>query len=175
MPHPWLRPEVDAARIRHSAEDAAAEPLHWRTSVFQTVDRRAIRVGTASMQRLAAAHDLVLVHPLMDDTFVTRYAAAAGRIGFPTRASAMLSVFGELLPEAVLRRVSKAYFNASRFGPHARAFAGTWDGTGVDPDLVDPERLRAEWLSDEPHAATGSLLQQAWLAARPSERAGDAT
>lgn len=170
MPHPWLRPQVDEERIRLFATDMAVAPLDWRTAVFRTIDRRAIRVGTATMQRVAAAHDARLTHPLMDDEFVARYAARAGRIGFPSRATAMMSVFAELLPDAALRRVSKAYFNASRFGPHARAFATSWDGSGVDYDLVDPERLRAEWLADEPHGGTGSLLEQAWLAGHCARR-----
>jgi len=54
------------------------------------------------------------------------------------------------------------------FTEHTREFAWQWDGRGVDPDLVDPEALRANWLSDFPHAPSMALLQQAWLASQNS-------
>jgi asparagine synthase (glutamine-hydrolysing) len=63
----------------------------------------------------------------------------------------------------VVARRDKAAFNCSRFGPVSREFARTWDGRGVDEGLVDPEALRAAWLSEVPPPATALLLQQAWL------------
>ena len=50
-------------------------------------------------------------------------------------------------------------------------FAREWDGTGSNPDLVDPDRLRDEWLSPEPSAQTALLLQAAWLATHSSSAA----
>ena len=52
------------------------------------------------------------------------------------------------------------------FTRYTREFARTWNGTGVDTDLVDAEALRENWLSPTPHAPSMTLLQQAWLAAR---------
>lgn len=160
----WLRPEADALRIQLGAEDHANIPLDWRTAVYRTVDGRAVRIGVQSLRWAAALHDVSLVNPLMNDAFLTSFARHGGRTGYASRARAMAAVFGDLLPAEVLRRVSKATFNASRFGRHAREFARSWDGTGVDHAMVDPDCLREEWLAAEPHAMTASLLQQAWLA-----------
>jgi asparagine synthase (glutamine-hydrolysing) len=63
----------------------------------------------------------------------------------------------------VLSRRSKATFNHQFFGPATRAFADAWDGSGVDHDVVDADRLRQEWLADCPDGRTMGLLQEAWL------------
>jgi asparagine synthase (glutamine-hydrolysing) len=73
-------------------------------------------------------------------------------------------VAGDLLPPAVTTRTTKAVFTSGVFREPSRAFARTWDGTGVDPTLVDPELLRATWLAPEPDARSFLLLHQAWLA-----------
>ena len=76
----------------------------------------------------------------------------------------MLAVFGGLLPGAVCARGSKASFNRAYLGSATRDFASAWDGSGVDPELVDVDALRAAWLSGFPPGPTSLLLQQAWLA-----------
>jgi asparagine synthase (glutamine-hydrolysing) len=64
----------------------------------------------------------------------------------------------------VLERTTKALFANAVFTRRTREFARTWNGSGVDTDLVDPDILRETWLSSDPHAPSMSLLQQAWLA-----------
>ena len=76
----------------------------------------------------------------------------------------MLALFSDVLPPAVLGRTTKASFNLVNAGAATREFARTWDGSGVDEELVDVERLRSVWLSDEPTMAAGVLLHCAWLA-----------
>ena len=83
-----------------------------------------------------------------------------------SRAEAMRRLFGDLLPPQVLRRQSKAYFNTALFGAASRAFARDWRGGGLDPRLVDEERLRREWLQPVPHAGCFALLQAAWMTAQ---------
>jgi len=39
-------------------------------------------------------------------------------------------------------------------------------GTGIDPELVDPDALRAAWSGPSPSLAAGTLLQDAWLSAQ---------
>jgi hypothetical protein len=58
------------------------------------------------------------------------------------------------------------------FTRYTREFARTWDGTGVDTDLVDPVALRENWLSPTPHAPSMTLLQQAWLSRPDTLTAG---
>jgi hypothetical protein len=52
------------------------------------------------------------------------------------------------------------------WGPGARAFASSWDGRGLDEALVDPVRLREEWLAPRPNARSITSLHQAWLASQ---------
>lgn len=168
---PWLRPATAAEYARRSVAEEAAEPLDYRAATWRTRHRRAVRVGLHTLDLLAARHDVALVHPLLDLEVVGAYLGAVPRLGPVSRTAAMRLLFADLLPDEVLRRRDKAAFNAAAVHRHARAFAAAWDGSGVAPDLVDPERLRAEWLSPLPHAASLALLQQAWLAG-PGRRPG---
>lgn len=40
-------------------------------------------------------------------------------------------------------------------------FVARWDGSGVDPELVDIEALRAEWEREPPYPQSYVLLQRA--------------
>jgi hypothetical protein len=77
-----------------------------------------------------------------------------------------------LAPE-LARRTSKASFDPVFWGPRSRAFAASWDGSGVDPGLVDETALRREWARPDPHAASCHLLQAAWLASAEREERVD--
>ena len=91
---------------------------------------------------------------------------AGGATGFPTRTMAMRELFGALLPDALLARETKAAFSAPVWGPKARSFASDWSGEGVDPDEVDVDAVRREWLSEKPDGRTILILHSAWLACR---------
>jgi hypothetical protein len=163
---PWLR---DAARRRHSALarlDAAADPLRWDTSVRAVPQWRASNVGHQTLRAVARGRGVELVEPLGDRGFVESLARAGGARGLGSRTAAMRLVAGGLLPDDVLGRRSKARFNGAVFGTHTRAFLRSWDGRGLDEDLVDVGRLRQEWSADTISAASTMLLQQAWLAAQ---------
>jgi hypothetical protein len=75
----------------------------------------------------------------------------------------MEDLVGDLLPSPVLRRSTKASFTEVLWGEAARKLAAEWDGTGVEDDLVDADRLRAIWSSPEPDTQTLTLLQRVWL------------
>ena len=77
---------------------------------------------------------------------------------------------GDLLPDAILARASKASFNDAFWSEHAQRFADQWSGEGVDPELVDVDKLHALWGSDERKVLTFPLLQQAWLAENVSKK-----
>jgi asparagine synthase (glutamine-hydrolysing) len=81
----------------------------------------------------------------------------------------MTALFGHLLPATLLERHTKAAFNDAFFNAHSREFAATWDGTGLDPDLVDAEHLRETWLAESVDARSLSVLQGAWAARRMPE------
>jgi asparagine synthase (glutamine-hydrolysing) len=77
----------------------------------------------------------------------------------------MRTLFPELLPPELLARPDKAAFGQVAWGPHSRAFAAGWDGSGLDPDLVDLDALRRAWPEAERDGRLLTVLQAAWLAA----------
>jgi asparagine synthase (glutamine-hydrolysing) len=164
---PWLGPALRGSARRESARGLSDRPLRWDRSVWAAMAPRAVLIGSRTRAAAARYHDCELVDPLGSVPFVASYAAFGGRWGGLSRTAATRLLAGELLPEAISRRRGKASFNASRFNAFSREFARSWNGLGVDENLVDPVALRAAWLADEPPASTAMLLQQAWLAGAP--------
>lgn len=161
---PWLRPPARQDARKVLAREAADRPLRWDSSVASALDTRAATIGNQTRETVAAASGCRLVEPLRDPAFVASYAAFGGRWSGLSRTAGTRLLAAGLLPDAVTGRQTKAAFNGSRFGRLSQAFARSWDGTGVDAELVDPDALRAAWLSDQAPALTAMLLQQAWLA-----------
>jgi asparagine synthase (glutamine-hydrolysing) len=77
-----------------------------------------------------------------------------------------------VLPVELLERTTKACFDTAFWTDRSREFAASWDGAGIDPSIVDPERLRDEWSGPEPDAHTYLLLQALWLRAHESTKNG---
>ena len=161
----WLTPLAQASLRELLVSDAMAEPLPWRDSIVSLLRRRGARTGLHNLAAAAAAFNTTVVDPLLDPGFVFALAQLGGFLGFSSRSEATMALFGHLLPEAVIRRHEKVYFNRVLFSESSKRFAASWEGDGVDTDLVIPERLRIVWESDQPHAASAALLQAAWLEA----------
>jgi asparagine synthase (glutamine-hydrolysing) len=162
--HRWLRPAAFEHHVRLAAADVAAEPFRYGAATTSIPRRRAFATIVHNHAAAAAEYGVRATDPLLDHRFVAALARAGGLTGFPGRTATMLALFSDVLPQAVLRRETKASFNHAHAGAATRAFARTWDGRGVDHELVDAERLRSVWVSDEPTMATGVLLHSAWLA-----------
>jgi asparagine synthetase B (glutamine-hydrolysing) len=165
---PWLRPEAASEVATRLAGQRASEPLDWRKSLSWYIGTKRVRMSRASTAALALSHGVAEMCPLLDARFVSAWAAAGGSLGFASRRDAMAYLAGDLLPEPVLSRRAKASFNAAYFTDIARAFVASWDGSGVDQELVDVEALLAEWSEPNPSALSFGLLQEAWLASQPS-------
>ncbi len=161
---PWLRPDARREIDARFAADRASEPVRWDRRVEWYARRRYLHVGVHNFAILGAEHDTLVCHPLLDRGFLAALAAEGGRGGYGDRSAAMRCLFGDLLPDAVLTRTSKAEFGAAFWGPAAREFAATWDGSGLDEELVDVDALRAVWSEENPPLHTATLMQQAWLA-----------
>ena len=160
---PWLRPDTRERHHRLAARDLAGEPLTTPRSLEWLLTRRVAAVASHNYGVLAAEHGLTLTEPLLDPAFVRALARTAGTWGYESRTAAMRDLVGDLLPAEIVGRRSKAYFNRAFMGEQTRAFAETWDGSGLDPDLIEAEVLRDEWLSDFPSAISTPLLHAAWL------------
>jgi asparagine synthase (glutamine-hydrolysing) len=160
----WLRPAAFERHVRLAAADASAEPLTYGAATRSIARRRSFATISHNHAVAAAEYGVRALDPLLDDRFVAALARAGGPLGFTGRTATMQALFSDVLPQAVLGRTTKASFNRAHAGDATREFARTWDGSGVDEDLVDVDRLRDVWLSDEPTMATGVLLHSAWLA-----------
>jgi asparagine synthase (glutamine-hydrolysing) len=162
---PWLREPVEALLARRDAEDeVVTSALHAGRHGWQLTTRRCVRRGYETMRTLGLEIGVEYLQTFGEPQFVAAVAQAAGFWGWTGRTAAMRALFGDLLPRPVLERRTKAVFTRAVFTEHTRAFARGWTGEGIDPSLVDPDVLRANWLSDSPHAPSMALLQQAWLA-----------
>jgi hypothetical protein len=160
----WLTPAVRSDVLDALARDAASEPWDWRNARKRFLRRRMVVQGFATMDQVAEREGIRLLHPLIDKDFVDALCGYGGFWGLPSRTAAMRLLAGDLLPEAILARSTKAYFNNVYAGDHVRAFARGWDGSGVDTELVDVGRLKVAWLSDPVPAPSLAPLQLALLA-----------
>ena len=159
------------------------EPLRWKTRYRHLADSGYLEICLDSLGVLAGDYDVALAHPFQDTAFLAALAALPRGERPRTRTEAMRMLVGDLLPEPVLSRSTKARFDNVFWTEHARELVADWDGEGVDPEIVDIDRLRAEWASEPPEAHTFTLLQSVWLtraraagqlpaAATPSRAAG---
>lgn len=160
---PWLRPDaaaaVDRARLRAQAElpvrpEAAVVAGWWRA--------RYRAVATDSLTHVAQDGGAVAVHPFTAPAFLAALATEQRERLPRSRAEALRGLVGDLVPDVVVTRRSKAEFGGAFWGPGARAAAASWDGGGVDPAVVDPDGLAATWRSDRPDGRTFTLLQHVW-------------
>jgi hypothetical protein len=171
---PWLRPGVARRHRRLLAADEASEPLSWDRSIWWVRHRRAVEAVVTNYEALGTEFGVRVGHPLLEEGFLAALARFGGRWGFAGRTALMRILFSDVLPDEVLRRSSKASFDRAYMGAPTREFARDWDGSGVDTALVEPEALRAAWLSDHPSTLSGTLLQQAWLATQGVSMGGTA-
>ncbi|WP_211223173.1 asparagine synthase-related protein [Propionicicella superfundia] len=159
---PWIRP---AARPDVLAGLAATRgPLRWDRSRRGVLRQRSVELVDANSVVAAKLAGATLCHPLLNPFFVDSLAEDGGAWGFRGRTDVFRHLFADLLPDAILARTSKAAFNSSRWGDDERDFAVGWTGEGVDPTVVDPGPLRAEWLKERPHPVASFLVHDAWLA-----------
>lgn len=161
---PWLSSRALDALAQETVD--ARGPLRWDAAKRALLERRSTVLALHNTVAGAAELGVTLSHPLADQAFVEALASDGGARGFRGRTDTFRRLGADLLPEAVLARTTKARFNSSRWGDRERDFALSWDGTGVDPELVDVERLRREWLGS-PLPASRFLVHVAWLAASP--------
>ena len=163
---PWLRPEVEAALTFQISDWRARTPIGWGAAVGWWWRSRYRTVLAASMATLAAGSGTQIVHPFMEPSVVGAAARHFGARGPADRSEAMRALFSDLLPDAVLTRRSKGFFDEAFVSEPSREFAARWDGSGVDTSLVDPERLAEVWRAEHPDPRSLLLMQAAWLARR---------
>ncbi len=163
---PWLRDRALRLVRAIDAAETASEPRRLAERMAWWRGLRYLRVAIAPLDALAAAGDVQVRHPLFGRELWGAVASLAAPHGFAGRSSAMRLLFGELLPDEILARRSKAHFDEAFWNQRSRAFALAWDGTGVPEEWVDRDALAQHWRGEHPAAQSFTLLQAAWLASR---------
>ncbi len=165
----WLTPAAQAEIGAALAGEAASEPLGWRRRFGWLLGLRYLDIGTRSLSMLARDWDVEMHHPFLDRTFVGALAALPRGRRFAGRTEALSELFASVLPAGLESRSSKAAFAETLWGARSRAFASSWDGSGVDPGIVDVDALRRRWQVDG-EAGPHTLLQALWLERQDAER-----
>ena len=165
LPIPWLTEEGRREHARYVGTVFAEWRRSWAEQVEYVVNSRARELSGALFACLAGERDALLVEPFFDPRFAAALVAEAPADGFAGRSVALQHLFGHLLPPETIERSTKATFTEVFFGPHARAHARAWDGTGLPPGLVDPDALRAVWARERPDMRSFTPLQATLLAA----------
>jgi asparagine synthetase B (glutamine-hydrolysing) len=161
--------EVNARWFAHYA----AEPVRWDLWVAWLARLRALALEVSTLDILGRDCRATVANPLLDHRFLAALARMGGRAGCGDRTAVMRRLFADVLPDEILSRPTKAAFGPCLWRGASRGFAAAWDGSGIDPALVDVPRLRAEWAKPFPAPASMPLLQQAWLASQSAVRGGD--
>ena len=161
---PWLTPEAVSEISRLVAEEESRPSTSWDRQLLEVFARsRYLQLCLDSFRRLGADRDAQVVHPFVTPAVLAAFAREGGRGGLGSRAEALRRLLGDLLPDTVMRRQSKAVFDSPLWTAACTEFAASWSGGGFDPALVDAEALRADWLSRSGSVRAFGLLQAAWL------------
>lgn len=159
----WLTDAGDRTVRRALALDAVEYPHDVRDAVDHWHASRAFSAIDGTLHVIAAEYGVMVRHPFIAPHVLAELRALLGPNGFPSRTEAMRRFFGDLLPDALLARETKAVFDGVIFGAATRRFAADWKGAGLDRRLVDPGKLRAEVARSTPDGRTLLLLQDVWL------------
>ncbi|HEX8207839.1 MAG TPA: asparagine synthase-related protein [Solirubrobacteraceae bacterium] len=161
---PWLTDrahrELDDSIAEQIRPPGAAAGMRW------TYEQRWLELVKDSLGLLATDAGAAIAHPVADGRFVAALAGAAGWAGPGGRSRLLPRLAGDLLPRDVLQRRDKTAFAGVYWNRHTRELLETWQGEGVDTDVVDVEALRETWASRHVNMATALLLQSVWLARR---------
>lgn len=171
-PLSYLHREVREQFQIDLATHLTSEPFACSRSLGWHLRRKGIVMHEEALTAFSEENDVLHLDPFLEPRFVAAFARMVGPLGLATRTDAMRALFSDVLPDEILSRTSKAVFNRGFLTDVGRAFARSWDGGGVDKEMVDPVALRSAWLSDWPPSQSFGLLQAAWLHAQGEEVGG---
>lgn len=162
---PWLRPQAAQWFADEATAMAARRPLTFEPAVLEVLRRRGFQAAFGNLDLIGHSLGVRYVHPFLDPVFAVSLGRFAPLLGYAGRTETMRVLFGHLLPDAILERRGKVFFNRAYAHRHTRAFVAEWDGSGLDEDLVDAEALKERWQQDEVfHGGSFQLVHLAWLA-----------
>ncbi len=169
-PLPWLRPEARSTVENGIALELASQPRRWDNWVPWLAKRRSLALALSTVDLLARDCGAQAAHPFLDGRFLAALAREGGWVGWGERTEVMRGLFSDVLPDAVIRRTAKSSLGGGFWRSTSRSFAASWDGRGVDEEMVDPAALRLAWTAHRPKTGATALLQGAWLAANAQRK-----
>ncbi len=164
---PWLRPAALRALVARG-EGPLAQPRRWDRFIDHYVGRRRTTATSRSLRALAQPYDALVVQPFLSRSVTAALAREGEAAGLGGGEAIRRWLYGDIVPDVVLRRPhTTTEFGSVLWATRCRAFAESWNGAGVDPDLVDAARLREIWRGP-PYLYASTIAQAIWLAsARP--------
>ena len=141
-PFDWVRAPAREQLGRAVAADIAAAPDRYDRSLDALWRLRDVRVLVDRNRVAAAESGARLLMPFLEPTVLGALGRRWGRAHPPSRAAGLEDLVGDLLPELVLTRVSKADYTSAFLGAQSFAWLEGWDGSGVDDAIVDGRRVR---------------------------------
>ena len=160
----WLTPAGRRAFEASWANVLADSSVSWRKGLLQTWRSRDLQLALAGIDVLAREHEVQMLHPLFSPLFVSVLAKEGGVSGYGSRTEVMRRLFADVLPDELNSRRTKAVFGQPYWTHYSQEFGRSWDGRGLDDELVDASVLQRLWAGPEPPPApTLILLKQAWL------------
>jgi hypothetical protein len=171
---PWLRPQAQRMLFERLGGPFNI-PRRWDRWLAWFGSQRAQTLAEKSLTLLAREHAVEPFHPLRSQALLAALAHEGGAWGLGGRPGIMKQLFGGLVPDEVLNRPrTRAEYGDVLWASRSRAFAQSWDGSGLDHDLVDIEYLRELWTGPRPwmYYSAANVAQAAWLATMAPGRAG---
>jgi asparagine synthase (glutamine-hydrolysing) len=169
---PWLTPE--AQRLLFARKGGRHNmPRRWDRWLAWFASQRAAAIGARSLALLAREHDTVAHNPFRSPVLLAALAKEGGAWGVGGRAAITHRLFGDLVPASILERPhTRTEYGGVLWAGRSSAFAQSWDGSGVDHDLVDVARLREIWTGPRPwlYGWSAIVAQTAWLASLRPDR-----
>lgn len=158
----WLRSEAQRELTQAWATESAQEPHRLAARAEWLPRLRSLRVFARNLEAMATAHRVLVTHPLEEPSLAAAVLRAP-ELAYADRGGRLRAIFGDLLPEELYGRLTKAAGNRAMWGPYARELVAHWTGESVDTELVDADVLRGVWADDAPDGRSFLLLQAVWL------------
>lgn len=174
---PWLRAEANAELTRAWLEDEVRQPFRWDSRLRELWRSRFMQLAARRIEALANETGVAVHHPFAEAGFVSALSREAGATGFAGRTVATEALFGDLLPDELIGRPTKASFDEVLWNRHTRSFVAGLDEKALERGLatleldaiVDPRALASHWAGAAPLANSFLLLQACWLALSPRQ------
>ncbi len=162
----WLTPAARARLIEEEIAERAASPVRFDALLERAFRDRHFQMGRYAYDLIGADTGTQVLTPFVHRDVVAAFARSWG-YRFPgARVRSLRGIVGDLLPEPILARASKAEFVNVFATERLHTWVREWDGTGIDESRASVAALHREWGQPEPHYCSLPLLQQAWLAGR---------